>query len=1441
MASTSSVQKRFKYDVFLSFRGEDTRKTFVDHLYHALNQKGIITYKDDGKIEKGDMIKEQLIRSIEESRLYMIVFSKKYASSSWCLEELVKIMECQKMTEHTAYPIFYDVEPTEVRNQSGVVGEAFAKHVEKDAVGRWRDALKEVASLGGWELKNTFDGHEAKFIQQIVEEASLKLHLFNSSIDEKLVGMETRVKHVVSSLEIDSDDVRMIGIWGMGGSGKTTLARAVFDHISIWFEGKSFVENVREVSKGSLSSPKKLQKQVLRNVLNDQGIIVTSVYDGKHMMKKMMGSRKVLVVLDDVDDIGQLEALVGDAAWFKPGSRIIITTRDEQVLKAHRVNIIHDACLLSYKEAICLFSRCAFGREIPNHGYKELSRKVVHYAAGLPLTIKVLGSFLFDRTQGEWEDTIQRLKTIPLKETLEKLEISYNGLEDDQKEIFLDIACILKGTTKNRTIRILESCGFRAHIGLRVLEQKSLLTITKDKDVASHFYDDFERLLLHDHTVEMGMSIVRRVHPEEPNRHRRLWIKEEIEDILVNELGTESTRSIQLWNSDLHPAIIMKGLKKMKELRFLCVLPGRTWQVDEVNQHLPDALRSLSWHRYPFQSLPTTFQANKLVNLEMFGSKITELWEGGERKVLDKIRFLDLSHSKLRTFDIRMTPHLEELYLSECPDLLKLHMLGEYPKLKLIDLSGSVEVYKLHLGMTPHLEKLNLARCYKLLELHLTVECPNLKFLDLSYSKLRTFDIRMTPHLEKLYLRECPDLLKLHMLGEYPNLKLIDLSGSVEVNKLHLGMTPHLEKLNLARCYKLLELHLTVECPNLKFLDLSYSQVNNLNLRMTPHLEKLELSGCARLQEVHAPMGCLNNLFYLDLCGCSRFEDFLVDKRRQTTSTSILTATTVYECPLHPENNLPTFQLTCVYDETISSWCGNIENLFSSSLCACTKLESFFASICGLQHVRELNLESRSRKVPKDICQLESLEKLSLRMGEIRNLPDDIYMLKHLKSLDLQCCGRLLQLPEDLGRLECLEELNLNNCSYLQDIPKSICNMKCLKRLRLYQCCHLKKLPEELGCLECLEKLDLTDCISLQDIPNTIGKMKCLKQLHLTRCRDVEILPEELGSLECLEELSLTCCTSLRDIPNSICKLKHLKHLDLSYCYRVMKLPEELGCIECLEELSLTDCTSLRDIPNSICKLKCLKRLDLSYCKRVKKLPEELGCLECLEELELTKCKSLQDIPNNICKMTRLKRLALSGCHQVQRLPEEFGCLECLEELDLRGCRSLQDIPNSICKMKSLKRLYLSDCHQVRKLPEELGCLQCLEELDLRGCRSLLDIPNSICKIKCLQNLDLSGCIRVGKLPEELGCLECLKVLDLRECSSLQDIPSSISRMKSLRGLYLCHCIRVEKLPEELGSLECLTLSIDGTAISCLPQSIYQMKGLNLEWSDECFFPDGFF
>ncbi|KAD6453976.1 hypothetical protein E3N88_08682 [Mikania micrantha] len=672
---------RFKYDVFLSFRGEDTRKTFVDHLHHALDQKSIIVYKDDVKIKKGKRIGDELIASIEDSKFYIIVFSKGYASSSWCLEELVKIMECQKMSEHTAYPVFYDVEPTQVRKQIGAVGDAIAKHKEEDTV-KWREALREAANLAGWDnltvccLTLTYR-HEAKLIQKIVEEISLELRFVNYSVDAKLVGMETRVKDVVSSLESGVNDVCLIGIKGMGGSGKTTLARAVFDQISFHFEGKSFVENVREVSKDSKFGLKQLQKQVLRDVLNDQSIGVTSLYNGKNMMEKMMRSRKVLIVLDDVDHIDQLEALAGETGWFKPGSKIIITTRDKQVLEAHQVNFIHDINLFTHEEAICLFSRYAFGKEIPNQGYEKLSEKVVRYADGLPLTIRVLGSLLCGKAKSEWVDTLERLKTIPLKQTLEMLELSYIGLEEDHKEIFLDVACILRRELKDEAIKILECCGFHAQIGLKFLEQKCLITVSKN-----------DRLCLHDHIEEMGRNIVRRLHPTQPNKHSRLWIQKEIEDILVNELGTEATKCIKLQHTDLHPTTIMKGLIKMKELRFLYMSNRQVqddilrteWKFDEASQYLPNSLRFLRWHYYPFWCLPKSFEANNLVNLEMCFSNITQLWEGGDNKVpkelyqLSCLRELTFSLKEIKHLpaSICMLKHLKSLELKSCLLLEKL-------------------------------------------------------------------------------------------------------------------------------------------------------------------------------------------------------------------------------------------------------------------------------------------------------------------------------------------------------------------------------------------------------------------------------------------------------------------------------------------------------------------------------------------------------------------------------------------------------------------------------------------------------------------------------------------------------------------------------------------------------------------------------------------------
>ncbi|PWA62252.1 toll/interleukin-1 receptor (TIR) domain-containing protein [Artemisia annua] len=903
------------------------------------------------------MITDELIEAIEDSKYYIIVFSKNYASSSWCLEELVKIMECQTLDEHTAYPVFYDVEPTEVRKQTGAVGDAFEKHKEEKAARKWREALKEASDLAGFELKSIANGHEAKFIQKIVEEISLELRFINSSIDGNLIGMETRVNKIVSSLEPGVNDVRMIGIWGMGGAGKTTLARAIFDQISVQFEGESFIENVREVSKASLAGLKELQKQVLSDVLKDKNIEVSSVSGGKSMMPRRMRGRKVLVVLDDVDHKDQLEALVGDCNWFKPGSRIIITTRDEQVLVAHRVSLIHNVTLLSQAEASCLFSRYAFGRENPIQGYKELSGKLLQYAHGLPLTIKVLGSFLCAQSESYWIDAIERLKTIPLTATMDRLEISFDGLEKEYKEIFLDVACVLKGWWKEKAIRALESRGFHAEVGLRVLEQKSLITISESGSLG-----------MHDHLEEMGKNIVRRLHPDEPNKHSRLWIDEEIEDILANDLGTEATKCLYLESPGFSVEIAVKGLAKMKDLRFIHIDLVEDYyfksdivqllEFDKVSQYLPSSLRFMRWHGFPSLSLPNTFLGENLVGLDMDESNIVQLWEDGDEKVLHKLRFLTIRYSKLRTFDLRLAPNLERLTIYGCYDFVEIHMSVESVKLEHLDLSYS-KLTNLHLGNTPNLKNLILDGCDNLVELQMPAESPKLKEVDLSHSKLKSLRLGNTPNLETLIFKNCKDLVELQMPAESPKLEEVNLSYS-KLTNLHLGNTPNLKTLKLECCYHLVEFQMPLEHLDLFLINLHFR--NNLNLRT------LVLQGCNDLVEFQ----------------------IRAESLKLTRNTELLKGV------------------------------GRLSYLEKLIIRCCEFSGGLPKSIFELKYLKYFHLLDCTIDLPEELGHLKCLEELDITGTIISHLPQSIFQLKGLRiigfKITLELCGLTpVKLTSDIG------------------------------------------------------------------------------------------------------------------------------------------------------------------------------------------------------------------------------------------------------------------------------------------------------------------------------------------------------------------------------------------------------------------------------------------
>jgi ABC-type oligopeptide transport system ATPase subunit len=366
---------------------------------------------------------------------------------------------------------------------------------------------------------------ESTVIDEIVGKILGQLNSIVPIFFDDRPGIESRVEEMQNSyLGIGRvDDVRFVGICGMGGIGKTTLARAVYERIAGKFEANCFLANVREEArKRGLVA---LQKQLLSTTIQTESSInIWDVYEGAKVIRDRLRCKRVLIILDDVDQCEQLSALIEQRGWFGRGSRIIITTRDKRMLIEHDMaeDEIYEAKELNDDEALQLFCRKAFKENHPPKDFVELSKKFLNYAKALPLALEVLGSSLYRRSVDVWESMLSKLKEIPDEKIHDKLQISFDGLPKVEKKIFLDIACFFKGEDKDRVEDILESFGYHPKIGIDNLINKSLITISRKK------------LWLHDLLEEMGREIVRSESFEEPGKRSRLWVWEDIVHVLKN-------------------------------------------------------------------------------------------------------------------------------------------------------------------------------------------------------------------------------------------------------------------------------------------------------------------------------------------------------------------------------------------------------------------------------------------------------------------------------------------------------------------------------------------------------------------------------------------------------------------------------------------------------------------------------------------------------------------------------------------------------------------------------------------------------------------------------------------------------------------------------------------------------------------------------------------
>ncbi|TYI58469.1 hypothetical protein E1A91_D11G361100v1 [Gossypium mustelinum] len=648
------MQKLMKHQVFLSL-GEDTRLNFSNHLVNALEKVGINVFPDNDSLKKGEKLPPTYSRAISASNLSILVLSKAYASSKSCLGEPSDIMDRKHnpTDKHIVLPVFYHVDPSDVRNSGGHFKTSFEEHESEqpaDRVQQWKTAFAEVGKLKGWHIEGgKFDRPETEYIKDVENVIKKLTNIGFESASEELVGIEYQ-KNAMLKL-IKQKDCRVIGLWGMGGQGKSTLAEAVYKKLSSEFESHCFLQNVRE-------EIKKQGKESLRNKflseLLKSNVDIGTPSIGSTLSQERLNKMKVLVVLDDVDDSDQIDYM--GVKHFGYGSKTIITSRDRQVLESGGADTIHEVKGLNENGSLQLFSTFAFKQLNPAVGFQDLSRRFVKYAQGNPLALKVLGSDLNKRSINYWESKVEKLKDCPPEKKIsEALKSSYDGLDLVEQNTFLDIACFFKGEPIKRTKLILSGCYKGAECGINKLVDKCLINVSL-----------------------MGKDIVCQ-ESKTLGKCSRLWNLKHVQEVLKYNKGTDRIQEIKVdicIFSYFPSSWLRKEHEDYKKLH--------TYQDDIIS--LADELRYLRWDYYPFKSLSSSFNPKNLVALELPYGNMEQLWN----EDLVHLRKINLFSCK----NLKKIPNflgalnLERLDCENCESLVKLPSLARLTSLKTLRLEG---------------------------------------------------------------------------------------------------------------------------------------------------------------------------------------------------------------------------------------------------------------------------------------------------------------------------------------------------------------------------------------------------------------------------------------------------------------------------------------------------------------------------------------------------------------------------------------------------------------------------------------------------------------------------------------------------------------------------------------------------------------------------------
>ncbi|GLJ33403.1 hypothetical protein SUGI_0672260 [Cryptomeria japonica] len=848
------------FDVFINHRGSDVISTLATQLCNSLERLGIRAFLDEEEMELGDYFSSTLKKIIRSAKVHIAIFSKRYAEAPWCLAKLVLMLQ----SETIIIPMFYEVNPSDLRYiEKGSYADAFNKYIVKgryteQQINKWKEAIHSVSFISGYIINDLSDFNCENIVsavqKHLVRSQAAKYPVGLSELAEELEkkclpgdferqyeaneggGMELTEK---KESHFSQGKALIVGIYGMGGAGKTTLSKELFNRHRSKFIKASFLADVRETfARGGLPS---LQLKLLRDLFDDHHLNFQTTEEGTSYVRYAFQSRRdcrFLIVLDDIDRVQLLDDLL-DLDNMNPECLVIVTTRNEQVITDAEIDCRYKMKDMSPKHSRELFCWHAFRQKNPPSGYEELVDNFVEVSGFLPLSLQIFGGLVRDKIDGEnWHFFLNKVREQLNPDIKALLQISVDTLDGDERQMFMDIACFFIGKPKAMAINIWEGCRWKAQQALQNLERKSLVHIA-ESDLAGYEFDDKLVLKMHDHVRDLGRQMA-----DNQSFPRRNWHFDSLESNgFENILRETSSRCLNSFFDTSINSEVTYFLGNLDQTR-----PSLLWlelELDGCEQ----------------SSLPSWIPLQHLRSLRIFSARLNELWQNSSQAPV----------------------HLKELVLHECSLAECTNSLGMLKDLEKLVLTGRNEgmivdgraLSESLRGLTK-LQSLVL-RCFTL-NGEFTLNRGSTTFSALTYFAW----VRTTPRNSCMGYFSSAGEAELISYGDptiyassadrcISNLQSIEMRGIKLVSKVSIGgeYCPNLESLHLDSMENLIQVDLTrmriLNCLELRLCELLKMVSGNFDL---PELVTLKIVRCGELEELPSleNLRCLEKIV-IDGCG----------------------------------------------------------------------------------------------------------------------------------------------------------------------------------------------------------------------------------------------------------------------------------------------------------------------------------------------------------------------------------------------------------------------------------------------------------------------------------------------------------------------------------------------------------------------------------------------